>query len=101
MNQEQRNIEEYAAYEHDTSVGMQESIARHERCVDADLMILNRQLAEIIVKLDRMEAGHELSRMRIDRIDNRLNSVIRNQHTELTKLRSIETTLAALVARLA
>ncbi len=47
---------------------MQESIARHDSCVDADLIILNRQLAEIVVKLDRMEVGHELSRMRIDRI---------------------------------
>jgi hypothetical protein len=73
---------------------MQESIERHDSCVDADLIILNRQLAEIVVKLDRMEVGHELSRMRIDRIDNRLNSVIRNQHIELTKLRTIESSVA-------
>ena len=57
------------------------------------MIVLNGKLEEIILKLNQMETGNDLIRLRIDRIDNRLNIAIRNQHMELTKLRAIEASL--------
>jgi hypothetical protein len=101
MNNEQNDGEEYSAYETDISVGMLELIDRNDRCVDADMLVLNRRLDEIIIKQDRMKAENDLLLLRIERIESRLNVIVRKQHIELTKLRSIEGLVTVIAQRLA